>query len=187
LAIVGSIWFVMLVFKLMRWAGVESRMLRLLDASRTTLAEAAEHRGSRDRAHFFSVMLDRLGLLAPLLAGTKPDAELPATDLLRELRIGFNIIELREARHGLPRRTLEPTDAMLDGLAQHFRTGLPVPDHSLLGLIDAALEAVTLSAASRHRRSALLGLVGIRYALFPAADPYAPQPPEATEERLVAA
>jgi len=187
LAIVGSIWFVMLVFKLMRWAGAESRMLRLLNASRTTLAEAAEHRGSRDRAHFFSVMLDRLGLLAPLLAGVKPDAELPATDLLRELRIGFNIIELREARHCLQPRALEPIDAMLDGLAEHFRTGRPVPDHGLLGLIDAALGAVTLSAASRHRRSALLGLVGIRYALFPAADPYAPQPPEATEERLEAA
>ncbi|WOJ89351.1 FUSC family protein [Methylocapsa polymorpha] len=172
LALLGGIWFVTIVFQLARSAGAEWSMRRLLEASRTTLAEAAEHRGQGDRAHFAALMLDRLSLLAPMLAAADRDGELQTVDVLGELRVGLNIIELRHARHGLPASVLQSIDAMLASLAAHFRAGSTTPGSGLLDQIDLAARAVASAPPGRYRRLALLGLVGIRYTLFPDAAPH---------------
>jgi uncharacterized membrane protein YccC len=174
LALLGGIWFVTFLFQLARSSGAEWSMHRLIKVSRTTLAEAAEHRGQRDRAKFAALMLDRIGLLAPLLATARPDSGVEAIDPLAELRIGLNIIELRHARHGLPRHAVQPIDTMLGGLARHFRKAQANPDPGLLEQIDAAAKAVTSAPPSKHRRIALLGLLGIRYILFCDAAPNDP-------------
>jgi uncharacterized membrane protein YccC len=172
LALLGGIWFVTFLFQLARSSGAEWSMHRLIKVSRTTLAEAAEHRGQRDRAKFAALMLDRIGLLAPLLATARPDSGVEAIDPLAELRIGLNIIELRHARHGLPPHAVQPIDMMLAGLARHFRKAQANPDPALLEQIDAAAKAVTSAPPSKYRRIALLGLLCIRYILFCDAAPY---------------
>lgn len=172
LALLAGIWFVTIAFHLIRTAGAEWSAQRLLSASRTALAEAAEHRGDRDRARFAALMLDRLSLLAPLLAKAGPDSDLYAVDLLDELRVGLNIIELRHARHGLTRDIVQPIDAMLVGIARHFREIPGVQNPGLLAQIDLAAHAVASAPPSRHRQLALLGLVGVRYTLFPNAPSY---------------
>lgn len=174
IALLIGVWLPSLVFQLARATGAEWSLSRLLNASRAALAAAATHHGKRDRAQFAALMLDRLGLLAPFLAS--PSTRLPAVDVLAELRVGLNIIELRAARHGLPPRAATLVDAVLDALAQHFRAGRDVTTPALLRQIDEALRAVASAPPSKHRRTALLGMVGIRYTLFTDAPAYDNEP-----------
>jgi hypothetical protein len=65
---------------------------------------------------------------------------------------------------------------MLDRLARHYRSRAEAPAPELLGAIDDAVSAVMASDDPGRQRDALLGLVGIRRGLFPAAPPYEPAP-----------
>lgn len=162
LALLAGIWFVVFVFRLVRSTGTEWTLHRLVEANRLTLAEAAEHTGKRDRAKFAALMLDRLGLLAPILASAMPDTARRVLDPLDDVRIGLEIVELRHARHGLPQPALQAIDSMLVALARHFRDAPTRPDATLLQLIDKAITAVTAAPTGKQRREALLGLVDLR-------------------------
>jgi hypothetical protein len=148
---------------------------RLMRKGWIALAWAAESRGNRDRASFAGLMLNRIGLLAPRLAAL-PDSALRNVDSLRELRVGLNIVDLRRARHGLSPRTLAAMDTMLDELAADFRKydGGAMPA-KLLADIDHALAKAMRETGDEVRGDALIGLVGIRRGLFPAAPAYQPE------------
>lgn len=170
IALVGGIWLAAIVTRLVRSVGAEHGARRLVAASRADLARAARRRGRGDRAAFAHLMLDRLGLLVPRLAAAGPDSDLARIDALAALRIGMNLVSLRRARHGLPPEAVAPLDAALDGVAGHYEGPRgPAPD-DLLRRIDAALASVEASEGP-GRRDALLGLVGLRRALFPEAPP----------------
>jgi uncharacterized membrane protein YccC len=170
MALVGGIWLAALVTRLVRSVGAEHGARRLVAASRADLARAARRRGRGDRTAFAHLMLDRLGLLVPRLAAAGPDSDLARIDTLAALRIGMNLVSLRRARHGLPREAVAPLDAALDAVALHYE-GLRGPaSGDLLHRIDAALVGVE-STEGPGRRDALLGLVGLRRALFPEAPP----------------
>jgi uncharacterized membrane protein YccC len=158
--------------RLMRSVRAEWIAHRLLQTNWTTLADTAERRGNNDRAVFIGLMLDRLGLLAQRVTAL-PEAERRDLDSLRQLRVGLNIIDLRRARHGLPRSTIEAIDAMLDRLASACRNrgAAPLPG-DLLGAIDRALAKALDDPAAPAQEDALIGLVGIRTGLFPDAPPY---------------
>lgn len=164
--------------RLMRTVGAAWIARRLLQTSWTTLAETAERRGRHDRAAFFGVMLDRLGLLAQRVAAI-PEAERSDLDSLRQLRVGLNIIDLRRARHGLMPATLQAIDTMLDQLATACRNqaATPVPAE-LLGAIDTALANTLNEPSASPKEDALIGLVGIRTGLFPDGPPYSMHAPE---------
>ncbi|HEY0423140.1 MAG TPA: FUSC family protein, partial [Rhodopila sp.] len=108
------------VTRLIRSVGAGFGVYRLLRIIWLDLAIAAERRGNRDRARYAGLMLDRLGLIAPRLAETEPDAA--PTDALTDIRIGFNIIDLRRARHVVALPVRERIDAMLDALANAYRS-----------------------------------------------------------------
>ncbi|MBR1222264.1 FUSC family protein [Bradyrhizobium sp. U87765 SZCCT0131] len=165
-----------IVSRLARSVGAEWSTRRLVRHGWVTLALAAEHRGRRDRAVFAGVMMNRIGLLAQRLSAMPADAA-GDSDGLRELRVGLNIVDLRRARHGLSAPTLRATDAMLDELAAAFRhhDGGAMPP-GLLARIDEALGHVMSEDRPDARDDAVIGLVGIRRALFPAAAAYAPDP-----------
>jgi uncharacterized membrane protein YccC len=157
-----------IVTRLIRSVGAGFSVQRLLRVIWLELAAAAEGRGNRDRARYAGRMLDRLGLIAPRLAESEPDA-VPA-DALTDIRVGFNIIDLRRARYGVGLPVRERIDAMLDALADAYRVRREAPpDRRLLVCIDQALEAVAQGGAGTGRADALLGLVGIRRGLFPDA------------------
>lgn len=157
---------------------------RLLRTGWTDLALAAERRGKHDRATFVGVALNRLGLLAQRIAAI-PETGRRDVDSLSQLRIGLNIIDLRRARAHLAPRTLRALDTMLDALASAFRNhrGGPMPP-TLLPSIDSALTATVNDDSPAAGEDALIGLVGIRYGLFPDAPPFTPHAP--LSERLVA-
>ncbi|MBK3423916.1 FUSC family protein, partial [Methylobacterium ajmalii] len=92
-------------------------------------------------------------------------------DALAALRVGMNLVSLRRARHGLPPGAVAALDAALDAVAEHYERPRGPACASLLAVIDAALLAIGAVDTAEGRREALLGLAGLRRALFPGAPP----------------
>ncbi|MGY2051070.1 FUSC family protein [Methylobacterium sp. JK268] len=174
LALLGGIWLAALVTGLIRATGAEQGAWRILRLSRRDLARAAARRGRGDRVAFAGLMLDRLGLLVPRIAASAPDSALRRVDTLAELRVGMVLVFLRRARHGLPAEHVAALDRVLDGVARHYSRDRPDADPLILEAIDAALRRIGARPGPEGRRDALLGLAGLRRALFPDAPPYAP-------------
>ncbi|WP_024512383.1 FUSC family protein [Bradyrhizobium sp. ARR65] len=165
------------ITRLARSVGAEWVARRLMKTNWTTLALTAERRGQNDRARFFGVMLDRLGLLVQRFAVIR-EVDRRDVDSLTQLRVGLNIIDLRRARHELTPATLAAIDDMLDQLALASRAHVsgPLPEE-LLARIDRALAEALNEPESEARKDALIGLIGIRRGLFPQASAYRPQSP----------
>ncbi len=162
-----------IVTRLMRSVGAGFSVSRLLGVIWLELARAAEQRGGHDRARYAGLMLDRLGLIAPRLA--EADQAGAAADALTDIRMGFNIIDLRRARHAVVWPVRDRIDILLDALANAYRARREVwPDAGLLPRIDQALTVMADHGPEGGRADALLGLVGIRRGLFPDAPPYLP-------------
>ena len=172
----------------LRAVGAAVTLGRLGRADGRTLAEAARGRGRGDRARVAGLMLDRLSLAAPRLAALPAGEGAAIRRALAAPRIGLNIVDLRGARHGLAAGPRAAVDRLLDRLARHVSRTALAPDPALLAELDAALGAVVgdapvgaspageVAAASGAASQAVLGLVGLRRALFPAAPPYAAAP-----------
>ena len=168
LAFVLGLALAAIVTRLIRSVGAEVSVRRLMRVIWRELAVAAEQRGGHDRARYAGVMLDRLGLIAPRLAESEPGDDL--ANAMTDIRIGFNIIDLRRARHGVALAVRGRIDTVLDMVARAYRVRrAPRPDPALLGSIDQALAAAAEAETDAGRADALLGLVGIRRGLFPHA------------------
>ncbi|ACL56848.1 FUSC family protein [Methylobacterium nodulans] len=186
MALLAGIWIAALVTSLIRSIGAEQGAWRLLRASRRDLARAAARRGRGDRVAFAALMMDRLGLLVPRIAAAPPDSALRRVDTLAELRVGMVLVFLRRARHGLPADQVAALDRVLDDLARHYRRETETADPLMLERIDAALRLIGAHPGPEERRDALLGLAGLRRALFPEAAPYDPARPRADAIREAA-
>jgi uncharacterized membrane protein YccC len=167
-----GIGFAVVMTRLFRSVGAEWTARRLVRQGWTTLAEAAEGRGQQDRQQFAARMLDLLGLLAPRLAATPEGSDIASVDMLTEARIGLNILQLRRARHGLPAASMQAIEAILDDVATHYRAQValrrpqPAPP-ALQAKLEASLKRVQTVDAGKARDEALMGVLGLRYALFP--------------------
>ncbi|MBT2767345.1 FUSC family protein [Stenotrophomonas sp. ISL-67] len=167
-----GIGFAVVMTRLFRSVGAEWTARRLVRQGWTTLAEAAEGRGQQDRQQFAARMLDLLGLLAPRLAATPEGSDIASVDMLTEARIGLNILQLRRARHGLPAASMQAIEAILDDVAVHYRAQVALhrPQPAPLALkakLEASLKRVQTVEAGKARDEALMGVLGLRYALFP--------------------
>ena len=171
-----GIGFAVVMTRLFRSVGAEWTARRLVRQGWVTLAEAAEGRGRQDRARFAARMLDLLGLLAPRLAATPEGSDLATVDMLTEARIGLNILQLRRARMALPQRSREAVEQILADVATHYRGQVAARrplqgGDTLRGRLDGSLSRLGQVEASTARDEALLGLVGLRAALFPSPAP----------------
>jgi uncharacterized membrane protein YccC len=162
--------------------GEELAASRLLRQGWADLADAAASPRSRDWTVLSGRLLDRLGQLAPRLAKIEGD-NLKAIDGLAEVRVGFNILELkRERRNGDAAALLDPVIAEA---AAHFKRlarqnkVAPAPD-TLLEKIDTAIEGLA-AGDLESAEPALNGLVGLRRALF--ADALPPREPAVEESK----
>jgi uncharacterized membrane protein YccC len=164
------------VTRLGRTVGAEWIAQRLMKTSWTTLAVTAERRGLNDRAAFAGLMLDRLGLLTQRIAAMDEAGRGDVVNL-SQLRVGLNIIDLRRARRLLAPSTLEAIDDMLSAFAVAARShaGGELPAE-LLKRIDLALARTVEEPAGKPREDALIGITGIRRALFPHAAAYGNEP-----------
>ena len=119
-------------------------------------------------------MVDRFGMIGMRLAGTTPDEAQKVGDPLLTLRIGLNSLDLRRARRTLSGDAGSAVDDVLLGLHRYYgalqRPWAAQAPKDLLRRLDHALSVVRVDGAEAGRLQALLGLGGLRRALFAGAD-----------------
>ena len=177
------------VTSLVRSVGAEWSARRLVRAGWTDIVAAADLTRPGDRAAAFDAllyrMLDRFGLLAPRLAAIPASSDVAGTDLVRDLRNGLNIIDLRAHRDALPGAVGEAVEAALAAVGTYYSalaghktgTGAAESAGSLLTALDAALEAILATRGSPAAARVRLALVSLRCTLFPEAPPFhGPEP-----------
>ena len=164
--------FALLMTRLFRSVGAEWSAQRLIRQGWRIIAAAAEGHGHQDRERFMVRMLDLLGLLAPRLAALPEGSEAVAVDMLGEVRIGLNILNLRRARGDLPEASQAALARILDGTARHYRAceraARPLPPPAeLKDALETSLSRLGALPPGTARDEALLGLIGLRFTLYP--------------------
>jgi len=192
LAVVGGLLFAWIWVLVTKPFGADIAARRLVRSGWADLAASAAGSRLQDHRMLVSRTLDRLGQLVPRLASGAIGDGL-ATDGLRDLRVGYNILDLQRDRRALPGAAKETLDTVLAGVAGHFRaqakagTAL-LPPAGLLDYVDGAIRAVLAQRAGQAADNALQALVGLRQALFPeAAAPLLPPARPADAPPLLAA
>ena len=152
----------------------EESVARLLKASWRDLARLCEAPRGVAPAALVRHLTDRFALIVQRLMLLPAGTAVAPEDVLRELRIGLNIADLK-ALSPLPGGAAGAAlGALGPALARHFRTSRPFapPEPgaaaALLGRIDAALVAC-IAADGSQATVAARALVGLRHGLFPAA------------------
>ena len=190
LASITGLGIAAIVTGIVRSVGADLSARRLLRAGWLDIAAAAQTADASDRAVLAARMLDRLGLLAPRLAALPADADAGGNDAMLDLRVGVGVIDVRASRSDLSEQSRPAVDAVLDGVAEYYRAravefGKPPRNRAaLLDAIDRALTVVADEPATRHTRAVLLGLLGVRRALFRGIPPVLA---DQTEPRSMAA
>jgi len=148
--------------RLIRVIGPETAAQRVLRATWRDLGAIAARRKVPDAGEWTALMLDRAQLLAPRLAASRGHERLAAADALRDLRVGLNLIALRDTPEARAR-----LDGVLAAVAGHYGTRADregfEPPAALCNDIDQALTETT-------GRDIRVALTGLRRNLFPAAD-----------------
>lgn len=166
--------FAIVMARLLHTAGLQSAIRRTLRAGWQDIADRANLAGPPDVRGWVNRMLDRIAVLGPRVALTGRHPGEPLYDVLRDLRTGVAIAELRELRLGLPAARSAPLTSVLADVSDYYRR--MNPDHrnpadvSLLRDIDRALGLFTRDENHDVRRKAVLALVSLRRNLFPEAD-----------------
>ncbi len=185
IALIAGLCVSLVVTRLIRSVGAAWSARQLLRGAWQDIVAAAETKTQPDRAVMTGRMMDRLGVLMPRLAAIAPGEDILAADLLRDLRVGLNVIALQRALPGLPHPAQADVTAVLAEIRAHYRGNpLKAPRDALHQAIDAAL--CPLAATTAHHRETLLALSGLRLVLFAAAPPPEIGPWTMTQVRLPA-
>jgi uncharacterized membrane protein YccC len=161
----------LVVTSLVRVIGVETSVRRLLRAAWRDLAALAEDTGRLSRTAWASRMLDRVGLLLPRLAGTSGVLRALAGRALGDLRLGVNMLDLRQAGLATQPHVRATIESALTQIGAHFRQRLERPDiapaPTILHTIDRTIAALRDCEAGRSRVQGLTAATGLRLGLFP--------------------
>ncbi len=171
------------VTAVVRSVGAEWTVRRLVRASWRDIALVSERESGdmrRQRMNrLLQRMIDRIGLITPRLA-LVPSADLAGIDLLRDLRNGMNVIDLRQYRTRLLPQSRAAVDTVLDCIAAHYQALLhggtrdrEEADARLLAALDGAIASIIESGSPPPARRTRLALVALRFSLFPKAAPFA--------------
>lgn len=165
--------FAIIMARLLQTAGLESAIRRTLRAGWRDIAERSNVAGPPDVRGWINRMLDRIAILAPRLALSGKQSGEPLYDVLRDLRTGVAIGELRQLRLDLPPSRTAPLTGVLAEVGDYYRRLEPEErapaDPELLADIDKALHLFVADEDRSVRRQAALALVSLRRNLFPDA------------------
>jgi uncharacterized membrane protein YccC len=149
------------------------------------LAAIADGSSRPNRAQYTRRALDRFAAIAAQVPVLGPQDERPNTgELLGEIRVGVNMLLLREQLETLPRAVAMPVEALLAELAKQFRalsrggTLDPVP---LRQQTDVALRAAAQAMPGLSTEQAWMSLADTQRWLYPATPGQAL--PEAVDAR----
>ncbi len=122
-------------------------------------------------------MMDRIAILSPRAAFLGIDPKDAVTSILRDVRTGISISELREAQSTLSTSGRKDVDTLLRRIATYLTSPAPENQKKLLMTIDRVLRRATVIPDDAARHKAIVALVGMRRNLLPSADaPSAPEP-----------
>lgn len=146
---------------------------RILAVAREELRGLAAGRED-DRAAWASRMLDRATLLFPRLRGASDHPDLRAA--FADLRLGVNLMELRDASRSLQAEVLPALDHALSAVSRHVQGGdgdrLPAESRAAtVQAVDGAIEALAALDDGPLRTRALAAAAGLRSSLQEGAAP----------------
>ena len=171
-AIIAGMWIAAIVTLLMRSVEATFTARRLHRLNRRELANAAQSDRAQDSLELAALMLDRVGLIATRITSLPSQETEWTASLIGEVRVGMNLTELRRVEPRLPNVIREAVRRILRAVAAYFTTANENPPTELRADIDAALEITAAYRDSADIHAALIGLYGLRRALFPDAPPY---------------
>jgi uncharacterized membrane protein YccC len=161
----------LVVTSLVRVISVETRVRRILRSAWRDLAALAEDEGNQSRTAWASRMMDRIGLLLPRVAGTRAVLRVRAERALDDLRMGVNMLDLRDAALPTQPNVRATIQSALAQIGSHFRRRLErpdiAPDSTTLQAIDRAIAALLESDPGPLRVQGLTAATGLRLGLFP--------------------
>jgi len=163
----------LIVASLIRVVSVEHSVWRLVRAGWRELARLADGNAGEERHRWASRMLDRAGLLLPRIGRVEGLARAKGATVMDDLRIGVDVMELRDALDGVAVSTRGVVLEALGQVAQHFRGLLrraaSASEPRLLASLDAAVAALMNEPPGPARVQALTAATGLRLTLFRAA------------------
>ncbi|WP_066765332.1 FUSC family protein [Sphingobium sp. CCH11-B1] len=151
--------------------GARRSVTRLVRACWQDVARRASG-AAADTSLWLSLMLDRIGLLAPRLAALDQDSGRPLLNILVDLRVGYIAGELEAMHRDCSLREQALLKSALDSLGGYFRSRRVNSDQkppNLLPLIDNAAGEFLAAPESTQRRTGLILLTSLRRNLFPTA------------------
>ncbi|SFM20468.1 FUSC family protein [Variovorax sp. OV329] len=161
----------LVVTSLTRVISAETSVRRLMHAAWQDLAAMAEGRSATLRFQWGSRMMDRIGLLLPRMAGARGVIRARAERAMDDLRMGVNVLDLRDVASQSDASMRSAIDAALKEVAAHFRQRLTRPDAlpapAAQDSIDRAISQLIAAAPSPRRAQALAAAAGLRLGLFP--------------------
>ena len=170
LAMIGGVAVALVITRLIRSVGAAWSAKRLLRAAWRDIAAVARTKGASDRAILTGVMMQRLGQMMPRLAAVSAGADEAAVALLRDLRVGLNLIGLQDLLDTLPLPARLRTGEALSGIAAFYsHDPREAPPEAVLTAIDAAMRGLAVDAG--RYGEALMLLSGLRLVLFASAPP----------------
>ena len=162
--IAASLWST----RIFRSIGAAWSARRILKSGWRDLADLAAGRRHDDRLDWTSLMLDRLGLITPRIALAEHPEEFFATDALVDMRVGLNLITLRDTT---AKQHLPEVGRVLDLISKAYERRIAgetdVFDTALLHALDQTILALAgIPAVDRDIRLPA-SLIGLRRALYP--------------------
>jgi uncharacterized membrane protein YccC len=161
-----------IIIRTLRSMSAETSVRRLLRRTWHGLAAMARDGSAPEHGAFASLLVDRLALLSPKLAGAGEVRDELGDAALADLRVAMNLVTVQSSRPQIGGAVGVRLDTVSRNLAAYFsrlaREGRQPPEPQLLADVDAALAALA-EADGTAPRDAASGLVGLRRNLFPAA------------------
>ncbi|RQS61530.1 FUSC family protein [Burkholderia sp. Bp8963] len=171
LAQVGGIVTTLVVTKLFRSASTRWTAYRIVRQNWADLAQMADPHRPLDAPTWTARAVDRLGQVAARMAFAHPGDALHAVDGLSDLRIGRNIIQVRQGLEHGDAHTRDAIEAALEEVSNLFRARADAhhPIAATAPLLRALNRAIGAAARNTTGRddATLLALVGMRCNLFP--------------------
>ncbi|MBL3552584.1 FUSC family protein [Rhodovulum sulfidophilum] len=167
----GALALATIIMSTVRAVSAEHSAMRLLRSGWRVVSQIAAGRRQVAPELIAGRMTDRLGLIVPRLTLLPPDAALLENDLLRDLRAGLCVLELRNLRPEMPDAFRLGLDRLLDQVSEHYRNDKSGParaerESAMAGMVDECLNQALATSGTTARRFGN-ALAGLRSAICP--------------------
>lgn len=153
------------------------RINYVLHTTWSDIAALAHGTRSISSAVWMSLMVDRIGLLAPYVDVIKSSESLKSLNAMREMRTGLNVIRFSRVIRRLPDNLIVDAEALLHDVGRYFdalaASGEFIdPPENLLRQIDVQIATLSSLSSNRLKETIFNALTGLRCNLFPQAWAY---------------